>query len=742
MARAFRAGSPLWTPVLSHGQPLLASPFMAAAYPPNALLALFPERVGPVLSVLTAAHLVWGALGTWLLLRRRSMSPAASWTGAVAFGFCGMSVSGSYMTLLCFTAAWSPWVLLCADRVLSPPHAASRPRAVVLLGLSVAALVASGDPFVAASTFLGCALAALFPGGDGSGAPARRLRSAAAVGGGLLLGLGLSLPLLLSWFRFLHATSRGAGLGDAERMLRSLQPLAALSLVLPDYFGNIFRIGETGYLAAGINDDLAPLFPSLYVGFLLVALAFRGAAGGGRAARAASAWFAASCLLSLGRFLPGNALLAAIPGLSSGRFPLKWLLPGMLPFAILAAAGVDAFARDVLDRGRRRLAVSFVLAAAGPLAVGASTGFGSAQALAVRFQPATNTNAQSIYVPEARLTEILQGRLERSAVRGVLPILGAALLTYVAWRRGRPGLAALGLAAFATLDVTTVSATLTRTVPAAFYSAKPKAVSALLDDGAASGRVWVDGSAESLLVRTLVPGTVTENVDVIRIQREQVPLYTGASYGLPLAFSLDLPRLATRPYEEYRSLVESAPARERSMLLRAASVTHVVSPLDRGGPDLKLLLQLPGLYERPLNVYRVDRPIPPFRKVRALRVHDGPADFERLLERSPDDVLEEFAFVERGLLPRAGASGAERPLVSGSDVADAGEAHLVERTATELIVETRGPAGILVVAETWAPGWSARVDGNPAPLIPVNLAFRGVPVPPGPHRVVFRYSAF
>ncbi|MCX7681877.1 MAG: YfhO family protein [Anaerolineae bacterium] len=47
--------------------------------------------------------------------------------------------------------------------------------------------------------------------------------------------------------------------------------------------------------------------------------------------------------------------------------------------------------------------------------------------------------------------------------------------------------------------------------------------------------------------------------------------------------------------------------------------------------------------------------------------------------------------------------------------------------------------GYLVLADTWYPGWQATVDGEPAPLMRANYAFRAVWLEAGEHTVEMAY---
>jgi uncharacterized membrane protein YfhO len=77
------------------------------------------------------------------------------------------------------------------------------------------------------------------------------------------------------------------------------------------------------------------------------------------------------------------------------------------------------------------------------------------------------------------------------------------------------------------------------------------------------------------------------------------------------------------------------------------------------------------------------------------------------------------------------------------DVAQApGTARLLDDAPERIVVRVDAARdGILVLADAWMSGWSATVDGKPAPMAPADLAFRAVAVPAGSHEVVFTYAS-
>jgi uncharacterized membrane protein YfhO len=57
----------------------------------------------------------------------------------------------------------------------------------------------------------------------------------------------------------------------------------------------------------------------------------------------------------------------------------------------------------------------------------------------------------------------------------------------------------------------------------------------------------------------------------------------------------------------------------------------------------------------------------------------------------------------------------------------------------EILARVKKPS-LLYLADTFYPGWNAYVDGKRTKIYRANYNFRAVPLPPGEHRVEFRYE--
>jgi hypothetical protein len=94
--------------------------------------------------------------------------------------------------------------------------------------------------------------------------------------------------------------------------------------------------------------------------------------------------------------------------------------------------------------------------------------------------------------------------------------------------------------------------------------------------------------------------------------------------------------------------------------------------------------------------------------------------------------LRSMSIAREALVPAGG------PLLTGPAVPASAHLHRPAPDRIDVSVDTPA-AGLLVVSEHYDPGWSAKVDGSDAPVIPVDVIVLGVAVPPGHHSVRLRY---
>jgi hypothetical protein len=114
-------------------------------------------------------------------------------------------------------------------------------------------------------------------------------------------------------------------------------------------------------------------------------------------------------------------------------------------------------------------------------------------------------------------------------------------------------------------------------------------------------------------------------------------------------------------------------------------------------------------------------------------------------------------FVAREVMPAGSADEAEalslRPgfVDSGGTAVEGIRQHtsgangrILRRSETPERIEIEAEADrptLVVLRDTFAPGWVARVDGSPAPVLRADGRHRAVPIGAGRHRVILSYRA-
>ncbi|MFL6796024.1 MAG: hypothetical protein ACJ8F3_01280 [Xanthobacteraceae bacterium] len=72
-----------------------------------------------------------------------------------------------------------------------------------------------------------------------------------------------------------------------------------------------------------------------------------------------------------------------------------------------------------------------------------------------------------------------------------------------------------------------------------------------------------------------------------------------------------------------------------------------------------------------------------------------------------------------------------------------GAARLLQYANTSIVVQVEAPdGGMLVLNDVWHPWWRATLDGSATEILPANVIFRAVVVPPGSHVVAFNFHPF
>jgi len=558
---------------------------------------------------------------------------------------------------------------------------------------------------------------------------------------GVVLGLGLAAVRVAPTMALVSLSTREGGLNFERAAVDSIEPLSVLLgyflpvvselpgrfAARPDYVG-VAALMLAG-LALGAGRQLGRV-GGFHVGLVAVALA-----------------------VSMGRYTPVYGLLLSLPFFSLFRGANRFSLVAALGISVLAAYALDLrLARALALRTRRYRAVAAVgivgaVVAIALLLLGILLRFGGT--------PLFDDWRRAVLAGHWDLLSLLRVRVAVT----VLGLVAFPLLLIGCARRWISHRvlewSALVLTAATLLFLGWVQ---NRWMPPAVLREPPAFVGVLKSD------------PERFRVFAWAPGTSTYNVGAFyegivghlpsrefeaRYFRQFIPPNLGIAFGIDNAEWYDAlqtrrqalltnymgsergeyGRFADGEYAEWK--VHTLSLHDRLNLLAAMNVKYLTNAFPIQDPRLELVDEvsvqiypnLPAVAK--VYLYRLKNALPRAFVVPAVAVMPREQDvMETLLAGSVD--LKQRVILEQQ--PPRMEDPALTPAGSSVQIDHYGDRRVILRARTD-------GSGFLVLMDFLLPGWTATVDGLPAPILAANFAGRAVPLPgPGEHRVEFSYS--
>ncbi len=107
----------------------------------------------------------------------------------------------------------------------------------------------------------------------------------------------------------------------------------------------------------------------------------------------------------------------------------------------------------------------------------------------------------------------------------------------------------------------------------------------------------------------------------------------------------------------------------------------------------------------------------------------------------PDDSQARAALADSGFDPSNTVILADVPAVPmpANAIQSARAATITVYSPEQVLLTAEGP-GTLLLTDAFYPGWTATIDGQPAPIQRADIMFRGLALPPGQHQIEFSYN--
>jgi hypothetical protein len=363
---------PLWNPYQFSGHPFFANPQHALVYPLNGLFFLLPFDVA--FNTIIILHFFLGGLFTYIFLRDLKVNSTGSLISGLIFMLSGYLLSVHSLLTILLSSTWTPLIMMFFRRAILKPGLKNEIFTAIFVTFSflgggieivygnfiVLLIMAILLPFPYTEFVGGEPRLSKFPFGVSSyklywGLPVYRgrMRSLLIVS---VLFLVLSAIQLFPFIELFHNSIRGSGMSYPEATTWSFAPKDVLLFFLPDAYG--YFVDMKKYWISQC------WFKTLYTGglpFILSSLFF--VFGKDRKLYLALMLF--SLFFALGKYNPLYPLVFKyVPFFNGIRYPAKFLYIFILVLSVTAGLGfqkLSEYPKNNENKGLKHLALLFSL---------------------------------------------------------------------------------------------------------------------------------------------------------------------------------------------------------------------------------------------------------------------------------------------------------------------------------------------------------------------------------------------
>jgi hypothetical protein len=725
---SIKSGSfPLWNPYQFSGHPFFANPQHALLYPFNGLFFLLPFDVA--FNAITIFHFFLGGLFTYLFLKDLKVNSTGALISGLIFMLSGYLLSVHSLLTILLSSVWTPLILMFFRRAILRPGFKNEVLTAIFVTLS---FLGGGIEIVYGNFFVLLIAVIFLPSSDIEfvGDKPRRHRFICAVPiywGRIRSLLIVSIVFLflsgIQLFPFLelfHHSIRGSGMSYQQATTWSFAPKDTLLFFLPDAYG--YWLDMKKYWISQC------WFKTLYTGglpFILSAMFL--SFGKGRKLYLALMVF--SLFLALGKYNPLYPFVFKyIPFFNGIRYPAKFLYIFILVLSVTAGLGFQKLSEYSKDNEKKRLKHLFIIFSlvSGFLLLFSALGHQQVEHfLKLKGIDFPDFNPLSVNLHHAQ--------------RFLFYLALFFLLLRVGYEMRWKGWVKVLVLVFLMTDLFGNMGFYGKERTEDYFR-KTKALEMISSD---TDVFRVFSTAKTISQDTTI---MVENPASLDILKEKSLPSMNLLFQLHDIWGIDVTRIK-RVDDLYKAFTNT-PSISATHLIDLYGVRYItsVTPLDENNKFELIYARLEGLEgkredllkENTIKIYKNRSPLPRAWLVKDFKVMDSGAMLSRMTSRDfrpgGEVLIEEYPKWTNLPVPVS-------PFTKGGGGVSGGEVEILSESNNGLTLQVKVAGdNLLVLSDTYYPGWKAFVNGKKTKIHRANYNFRAIPLPAGTHRVEFVYD--